>query len=102
MSKKDEIIADILEMELEMFLSVPTDQPYSCQQDPAGFRLHRGAQFSIWAEDTLGSYQDDLRRAREEGTNLMTIKYARMEDLIPRKNFNPCACSSLYAACAIS
>ena len=72
-----------------MFLSVPTDQPYSCQQDPEGFRLHRGAQFSIWAEDTLQSYQDDLRRAKQEGSNLMTIKYARMENLIPQKNFNP-------------
>ena len=89
MPEKDTLIADILELELEMFLSVPTDRPYSCQQDPEGFRLHRGVQFSIWAEDTLESYLEDLQRAKKEESNLMTIKYARMEDLISRKNFNP-------------
>jgi hypothetical protein len=64
MSNIEELIADILELETEMFLSVPADQPYSCQQNPEGFRLHREAQFSIWLKDTLESYLDDLRRAK--------------------------------------
>lgn len=89
MLDKEKIIAAIVELELEMFLAVPADGSYSCQQDPAGFRLHRKAQFSIWSEDTLRSYRGDLHRANTDGINLMTAKYARMQGLIPVKNRNP-------------
>jgi hypothetical protein len=89
MAARERLIAKIVELELEMFLAVPADNIYSCQQDPDGFGLHRRAQFSIWSEDTLQSYLDDLYHAKEDGINLMTIKYARMEDLIPRENRNP-------------
>jgi hypothetical protein len=34
------VIEKIIELELEMFLTVPTDGRYSCQEDPEGFRLH--------------------------------------------------------------
>jgi hypothetical protein len=88
MAAREKLIAKIVELELEMFLAVPADGIYSCQQEPDGFGLHRRAQFSIWSEDTLQSYLDDLYRAKEDGKNLMTIKYARMEDLIPRENRN--------------
>jgi hypothetical protein len=86
---KEKIMAAIVELELEMFLAVPADGSYSCQQDPAGFRLHRKAQFSIWSEDTLQSYLDDLNQAKADDFNLMTIKYGRMQNIIPRENFNP-------------
>lgn len=89
MSEKENLIRQILGLELDMFLSVPTDRQYSCQQDPEGFRLHRGVQFSIWSVDTLESYLEDLRQAKAKGRNLMTVKYARMEKLIPQENFNP-------------
>jgi len=88
MAAREKLIAKIVELELEMFLAVPADGIYSCQQDPDGFGLHRRAQFSMWSEDTLQSYLEDLYRAKEDGTNLMTIKYARMEDLIPPENRN--------------
>jgi hypothetical protein len=84
-----ELIERIVDHELGMFLSVPADGDYSCQQHPESFRLHRRAQFSIWSRDTLKSYLQDLLRAEAEGTNLMTIKYARMDDLIPKTNHNP-------------
>jgi hypothetical protein len=89
MLDKEKIIAAIVELELEMFLAVPADGSYSCQQDRAGFRLHRKAQFSIWSEDTLQSYRGDLHRAKADGINLMTIKYGRMQNIIPRENFSP-------------
>ncbi|UCE35794.1 MAG: DUF4125 family protein, partial [Deltaproteobacteria bacterium] len=88
MAAREKLIAKIVELELEMFLTVPADGIYSCQQDPDDFRLHRRAQFSMWSEDTLQSYLEDLCRAKEDGTNLMTIKYALMEDLIPPENRN--------------
>jgi hypothetical protein len=89
MAAREKLIAKIVELELEMFLAVPADGIYNCQQDPEGFGLHRRAQFSMWSEDTLESYLEDLYRAKEDGKNLMTIKYARMEDLIPPENRNP-------------
>jgi hypothetical protein len=89
MKDREELIYSIVEAELRMFLSVPADGEYSCRQQPDSFRMHRRVQFSIWSEDTLGSYMKDLRQAEKENRNLMTVKYARMDDLIPRENFNP-------------
>lgn len=89
MEGKKELIEAILDIELEMFLAVKAKEPVSCQEDPKSFRIHRGAQFSVWSEKTMRHYLYDLKRARKEGGNLMTLKYARMEGLIPRKNMNP-------------
>jgi hypothetical protein len=84
MGEKDELIDQILELELAMFLSVPAREPVSCQQDPEGFRITRAAQFSVWSEPCLASYRRDLEQAAAQGRNLMTLKYARMEGLIPK------------------
>jgi hypothetical protein len=83
------VTEQIIALELEMFLAVPADGTYSCREDPEGFRLHRRAQFCIWSEDTLQRYLDDLKRAQKIGINLMTIKYARMDNLLPAENLNP-------------
>ena len=87
--EKKDIIEEILSKELTMFLSVPSAQKSTCQEHPESFKLHRRAQFSSWSKDTLESYLHDLERAQENGTNLMTLKYARMDNLIPELNSNP-------------
>ncbi|HDL07715.1 MAG TPA: DUF4125 family protein [Desulfobacteraceae bacterium] len=84
MSRKDDLIMEILNRELKMFLSVPTQQKASCQEHPEDFKLVRGSQFQTWSEDTLESYIDDLKAAEKNGVNLMTQKYARMDNLIPK------------------
>jgi len=89
MDSKQQIIEQILDQELEMFLTVPTTHKYSCQSDPNGFKLHRRAQFAAWSQATQESYLNDLHQARENGQNLLTIKYARMENRLPRCNFSP-------------
>jgi hypothetical protein len=89
MADREKLINRIVESELSMFLAVPADGEYSCRQQPDSFRLHRRVQFSIWSNDTLESYLHDLEQAEKEKKNLMTMKYARMDDLIPRENFNP-------------
>jgi hypothetical protein len=83
MSDKGTLIDRILEIELEMFLSVKARRKSGCQDHPDSFRLHRKAQFSAWSPSTLLSYLGDLQKAEREGRNLMTYKYARMENLIP-------------------
>lgn len=80
------IIEEILSMEFEMFISVPSVGNPSCRDAPDNFRLHRGAQFSVWSDDTLESYLGDLKNAVLTGRNLMLYKYARMDELIPAEN----------------
>ena len=89
MSRKRDLIEEILNIELEMFLNVRSLQKASCQEDPDSFRIVRMAQFLSWSEDTLDNYLNCLRLAIKEGRNLMTEKYARMEGLISRPNKNP-------------
>jgi hypothetical protein len=86
---RDKLIDEILDREQKMFLSVRARTPAPCQSDPRGFRLHRSSQFSVWSEASLRSYLNDLKRAGEDGRNLMTLKYARMEDLIPSLHTDP-------------
>lgn len=88
MGPREKLIQEILEMELRMFLAVVPQKPVSCQQDPEGFRVTRGSQFSVWSEQTLVSYREDLKKALIEEKNLMTLKYARMDDLIPKLHDN--------------
>ncbi len=88
-SSRTSLIERILEREQEMFVSVPSRYPAPCQSDPRGFRIHRSAQFSVWSEPALRSYLNDLEQAGEEGRNLMTLKYARMEGLIPGIHDDP-------------
>lgn len=85
---KQHLIGEIIELELEMFLSVQAREKASCQENPDGFRFYRGATFSVWSKEALSSYREDLITAKSEGRNLLTLKYARMENLIPVINDN--------------
>lgn len=89
MTERDQTVAQILEIELKMFLAVNGEDSSSCQEHPDAFKLHRRAQFAAWSLPTLWSYLDDLRLAQGSNENLMTLKYARMEGLVPRANANP-------------
>ncbi|MBU3950724.1 MAG: DUF4125 family protein [Proteobacteria bacterium] len=83
--KKNQLITAILDIELDMFTSVQAKETAGCQTHPDQFRLHRKAQFLSWSKDTLASYFKDLKQAQLNDQNLMTFKYARMENLIPSR-----------------
>jgi len=84
---KERLISDILELEWEMFSGVQNRGGRAvCQENPQTFRIIRSSGFMVWSEDTLESYRADLEDARDAGRNLMTEKYARMEDLIDPLN----------------
>jgi hypothetical protein len=89
MTEKDRIIDAILEIELQMFLTVNPLQTSGCQEYPESFKLHRRAQFIPWSEEALGSYLEDLNEAQERGDNLMRRKYARMQGLLPPAESGP-------------
>ena len=86
---KGQLIEEILEIELEMFLTVPVRQKASCQEQPDTFRVMRKVQFDTWSAQTLESYLKDLKTADKQGLNLMTHKYARMTNDIPCQNEDP-------------
>lgn len=89
MNNNQSLTDRIMALELAMFQTVPTSQPYSCQEDPESFKMHRRAQFAAWSVPTLESYYYDLKSAKEAGRNLLAIKYARMDNLVPCDNFSP-------------
>lgn len=82
MDNKKDLISEIMELEWAMFTSVRNrGGRASCQEDPNTFRIIRTSTFMIWSETTLESYLEDLSRAKKDGRNLMTEKYARMEGM---------------------
>lgn len=74
-----EVLRDILDVEWEMFHAVQgVDGPAPCQDDRKTFEIMRTSQLRAWNQEVAESYLEDLQRARSEGRNLMTEKYARM------------------------
>ena len=97
MQKKSETIQEIIAGEWEMFRTVHSaadadplrrNRP-SCRDFPEEFRLHRMSKLQAWSKEALASYLDDITVARVQGRNLMTYKYARMDNLIPCENQSP-------------
>ncbi|OEU71300.1 MAG: hypothetical protein BA874_06290 [Desulfuromonadales bacterium C00003068] len=91
---KRETVKAIVEGEWHMFSTVNAKvdsdplkqgQP-TCRDFPEEFKIHRIATLMAWSERTLVSYLDDITTARNTKRNLMTYKYARMDNLIPCEN----------------
>ena len=69
----------IVQTEWEFFTNVNNvGGRASCQNMPDTFAIMRMSQFSVWTDEMLNSYYDDLRRAQDEGRNPMTEKYGYM------------------------
>jgi len=86
---KNELLEHILDMEWEMFVAVKSAQPASCQSSPDKFRAIRASVFEMWSDDILASYLIQLSVAKMQGRNLLTEKYARMDNLIPPLTDSP-------------
>ena len=86
---RENLLKEITDIELRMFLSVQTATPSACQEQPETFRLMRKAGFYVLSSETLQSYLNDVQEALDENRNLVELKYARIDDLIPCLNENP-------------
>ena len=84
-----ELLDEIIEIELDMFQRVRTAQPSLCKERPETFKAMRGMTCSVLSTETLESYLEDLQKAKAEGGNLLTEKYARMDNLIPPLKTTP-------------
>jgi hypothetical protein len=80
---RKELLDNIIKFELDMFEQVRTSEPSLCKDRPETFRVMRGMSHSVLSNRTLQSYLRDLQKAKAEGRNLLTEKYARMDNRIP-------------------
>ncbi len=85
----DELLDEIVGIESRMFMAIEPVTPSACQQQPDTFKTMRAAGFSALSEETLRSYLNDLEEAMDEGRNLVELKYARIDNLIPPLSENP-------------
>ena len=53
--EKERIVGQIVEIEVEMFRSVPTDREPACREHLDAMRLHRRGQFAGWSEGSCAS-----------------------------------------------
>lgn len=96
METREQMLAEIVERELAMFLATPNEGgPSDCQRRPETFRLMRQMAHSAHNDEFLQSYLEDLRDAEKDGRNFMIEKYALMDELIP-----PISSSSLLDVAA--
>lgn len=83
MDRRD-LLREIIERELKMFVNVRNEGGTAdCQKTPDAFRLMREMTLCVQSDAVLASYLQDLVRAETEERNLMTEKYARMDNRIP-------------------
>ena len=86
---REKLLQEVISTELRMFLAVETSIPSACQEQPETFKLMRRAGHHVLSTETLESYLKDLLEAVEENRNLMTLKYARIDNLVPCLNVSP-------------
>lgn len=89
-AERERFTREILDREWEMFQAVNSGAaPASCQNSPETFRQVRGTIFQLWPRKLLAAYLIELTAAKRLGRNLLTEKYARMDNLIPPLTTNP-------------
>jgi len=80
---REALLNNIIKFELDMFEQVRTAELSLCKDRPETFKVMRRMTHSILSTETLESYLEDLHKAKAEGRNLLTEKYARMDNRIP-------------------
>lgn len=78
---RDKLIDRIVGLEWKAFDKVENQGGRaSCQDDWETFSIMRKSQYMLWDTEMLASFVSDLEEAEKRGWNLITEKYARMEE----------------------
>ena len=86
---EEDLLKSILDIEWNMFSSVNSESETNCRTKEKTFRLMREMSYSVFDNSFLKSILDNLEEAVIAGRNLMTEKYARMQNKIPVLNNSP-------------
>lgn len=79
MKEKKDMIAEIMEIEWDMFQHVQNiGGRASCQDDWETFEIMRLSQYENWTDEMLRLYLEHLRQSQQDGRNLIAEKYGRM------------------------
>lgn len=87
--EKGTLLERVLNLEWEMFVRVKSAESVVCQSAPDKFRAVRGSVFMMWTAEMLTAYLEQIESAKVQGRNLLTEKYARMDNLIPPLTDSP-------------
>ncbi|MFX0042821.1 MAG: DUF4125 family protein [Candidatus Hodarchaeota archaeon] len=87
--KQKKLLKKIVDIELGMFQKIRTIEPSLCQDLPETFEIMRAMNHSVLSLGSLNSYLNDLKVALSNKRNLLTEKYARMNNTIPPLKNNP-------------
>jgi len=83
------LLSEVIDLEWEMLRAARTAQPAAGPEEQRTFRLMRWMTHSVLTEELLAWLLGHLERAKAEGRNLMTEKYARMGGQIPPLSDSP-------------
>ena len=86
---RKELLEGIVDAEWRMFHAVKAAEPAACQEEEGTFRLMRWMSHCVLPDGILELLLANVEEAAGEGRNLMTEKYARMEDKIPPLRSSP-------------
>ena len=85
---RERLEKEIIDIETEMFCGLNIGEPMP-EDRIKPFRMMRWMTYSVLADETLESWLSDLKEAQQERRNVLTEKYARIENLIPPIKNNP-------------
>jgi len=85
---REQVVKDIIDIETEMFRGLNIGEPMP-EDRIKPFRMMRWMTYSVLADETLESWLADLRAARQARRNVLTEKYARIDNLIPQIKEHP-------------
>lgn len=88
-SKREELIGEVINIELDMFKKVNSTLTSPCQEYLKTFKVMRWMTHSVSPVEILESYLNDLQQGVKDGRNFMREKYAKMEGQIPLGKNNP-------------
>ncbi len=80
-NKRARLVDEVVAAEWEAFDKVKNEGGRAdCQDNWETFSKMRKSQYMTWSIEMLESFLDDMRQAQAKGWNLITEKYARMEE----------------------
>ena len=85
---REQVVKDIIDIETEMFRGLNIGEPMP-EDRIKPFRMMRWMTYSVLADETLESWLTDLRAAKQARRNVLTEKYARIDNLIPQIKDHP-------------